>query len=112
MKATKTHPELVSSIGLCNFDAEHTEEACKYILEKTGDVGLVSNQVQVCYPLSMSDEVGADIDIQFSLIDSRPLQKMSAVCERYGIKLMTYGSFVSPAVVAKSTCLQAKQRAG
>lgn len=48
VKATKTHPELVSTIGLCNFDAEHTEEACKYILEKTGEVGLVSNQVQVC----------------------------------------------------------------
>lgn len=77
VKVTKTHPELVSTIGLCNFDAEHTEEACKYVLEKTGEVGLVSNQVQ------------------FSLIDSRPLQKMSAVCGKYGVKLLTYGSFVS-----------------
>lgn len=48
VKATQTHPELVSTIGLCNFDAEHTKEACEYVLNKTGDVGLVSNQVQVC----------------------------------------------------------------
>lgn len=48
VKATQSHPELVSTIGLCNFDAEHTEEACKYLLEKTGQVGIVSNQVQVC----------------------------------------------------------------
>lgn len=52
VKATKTHPELVSAIGLCNFDAEHTEEACKYVLEKTGGVGIVSNQVQVWCCLS------------------------------------------------------------
>lgn len=50
VKATKTHPQLVSAIGLCNFDARHTEEACKYILEKTGEVGLVSNQVQASLP--------------------------------------------------------------
>lgn len=47
VKATKTHPQLVSAIGLCNFDSEHTEEACKYILDKIGEIGLVSNQVQV-----------------------------------------------------------------
>lgn len=39
-------PQLVSAIGLCNFDAAHTVEACEYILERTGSVGLVSNQVQ------------------------------------------------------------------
>lgn len=44
---TKSHPELVSSIGLCNFDSKHTIEACEYLLEKTGEVGIVSNQVQV-----------------------------------------------------------------
>ncbi|PSR73350.1 NADP-dependent oxidoreductase domain-containing protein, partial [Coniella lustricola] len=47
VRATKTHPHLVAAIGLCNFDAEHTEEACRYILDKTSEVGLVSNQVQV-----------------------------------------------------------------
>ncbi|KAG6362115.1 hypothetical protein INS49_010344 [Diaporthe citri] len=82
VRITQTHPELVSAIGLCNFDARHTEEACKYLVEKTGLVGLVSNQVQ------------------FSLVDSRPLQHVSAVCEKYGVKLLTYGSlcggFISP----------------
>ncbi|KAF3764080.1 oxidoreductase [Cryphonectria parasitica EP155] len=72
---TKSHPELVSAIGLCNFDSEYTQEACEYLLSKTGSVGIVSNQVQ------------------FSLFDSRPLQKMCAVCERYNLKLLTYGSF-------------------
>lgn len=47
MRITHAHPELVSSIGLCKFDTQHTEEACKHLVEKTGAVGLVSNQVQV-----------------------------------------------------------------
>lgn len=44
---TKSHPELLSTVGLCNFDAEHTEEICKYLIDRTGEVGIVSNQVQV-----------------------------------------------------------------
>jgi len=44
---TKTHPELVSTIGLCNFDSAHVQEACDYLIEKNGAVGLVSNQIQV-----------------------------------------------------------------
>ncbi|KAI0452643.1 putative aryl-alcohol dehydrogenase [Xylaria acuta] len=72
---TKTHPELVSTIGLCNFDSMHVREACEYLLSKTGAVGLVSNQ------------------IQFSVVDSRPLQKMCAVSAKYGLQLLTYGSF-------------------
>ncbi|EEQ34582.1 aldo/keto reductase/Endoribonuclease L-PSP [Microsporum canis CBS 113480] len=71
---THSHPELVSSIGLCNFDVEHTEEVCKYLLDKTGQVGITSNQVQ------------------FSLIDTRPLRGMTQTCEKYGLKLLTYGS--------------------
>ncbi|PFH56970.1 hypothetical protein XA68_15690 [Ophiocordyceps unilateralis] len=51
---TESHPHLVSAIGLCNFDAVHTQ--------------------------------------QFSLIDSRPLVKMVPVCQKYGLKLLTYGS--------------------
>ncbi|KAJ8122350.1 hypothetical protein ONZ43_g1432 [Nemania bipapillata] len=73
---TKTHPELVATIGLCNFDSAHTEEACEYLLSKTGAVGIVSNQ------------------IQFSVVDSRPLQKMCAVSAKYDLELLTYGSFV------------------
>ncbi|RMZ09133.1 hypothetical protein D0864_01570 [Hortaea werneckii] len=80
----RRQPQLVSAIGLCNFDAAHTAEACEYILERTGSVGLVSNQVQA----------------GFSLLDSRPLHDMYAVCQRYGLKLLTYGSlcggFLSP----------------
>ncbi|GAW21159.1 hypothetical protein ANO14919_106760 [Xylariales sp. No.14919] len=72
---TKTHPELVSVIGLCNFDSAHVEEACEYLLSKTGAVGIVSNQ------------------IQFSVIDSRPLQRMCTVSKKYDLKLLTYGSF-------------------
>ncbi|KAI1340704.1 aldo-keto reductase [Xylariaceae sp. FL0016] len=72
---SKEKPELVKSIGLCNFDSEHVQEACEYILEKIGHVGLVSNQVQ------------------FSLLDSRPLHKMTDTCAKYGLKLLTYGTF-------------------
>ncbi|KAI7239053.1 hypothetical protein KC330_g2175 [Hortaea werneckii] len=42
----RRQPQLVSAVGLCNFDAAHTMEACEYMLEKTGSIGLVSNQVQ------------------------------------------------------------------
>ncbi|KAI1387990.1 aldo/keto reductase [Hypoxylon trugodes] len=75
LRISKSHPELVSSIGLCNFDAEHVAESCEYLIAKTGAVGIVSNQVQ------------------FSLVDARPLRKMVSVCEKYGLKLLTYGSF-------------------
>jgi diketogulonate reductase-like aldo/keto reductase len=47
---TKSNPELLSAVGLCNFDAQHTEEICKYLIDKTGEVGIVSNQVQVGQP--------------------------------------------------------------
>ncbi|KAI0894598.1 aldo/keto reductase [Annulohypoxylon nitens] len=75
IRITKLHPELVTTIGLCNFDSKHTEECCEYLIAKTGEVSIVSNQVQ------------------FSLVDARPLQKMVHVCEKYGLKLLTYGSF-------------------
>ncbi|KAK4688782.1 hypothetical protein P7C73_g1318, partial [Tremellales sp. Uapishka_1] len=72
---THIRPDLVATIGLCNFDAKRTEEVCKYMLQETGEVGVVSNQVQ------------------FSLIDSRPIFGMAQVCEKYQIRLLTYGSF-------------------
>jgi diketogulonate reductase-like aldo/keto reductase len=46
---TKSRPDLVSAIGLCNFDSEHTKEVCEYLQEKLGRVGIVSNQIQVRY---------------------------------------------------------------
>ncbi|KAK0431357.1 aldo-keto reductase [Armillaria borealis] len=101
---TKSHPHLVSAIGLCNFDAEHTQEACEYLIAKTGNVGVVSNQVQ------------------YSLIDSRPKIKMASVCQQYGIRLLTYGSFCggflsekwlgvkSPDVYSEAVALTPSQR--
>ncbi|KAL1633950.1 hypothetical protein SLS56_002541 [Neofusicoccum ribis] len=58
----------VSNLGLCNFDTEHME-----IVLREG-IDIKTNQVQ------------------FSLIDSRPIFKMAAVCEKYGVKLLTYGT--------------------
>ncbi|OJD36543.1 aldo keto reductase [Diplodia corticola] len=58
----------VSNLGLCNFDTEHME-----IVLREG-VRIQTNQVQ------------------FSIIDSRPTVKMAAVCESYGVKLLTYGT--------------------
>jgi len=101
---TETNPELVSEIGLINFDSATTERICKHMLEKMGRVGVVSNQVQ------------------FSLIDSRPLYGLSQVCEKYGLKLMTYGSYSggflserwldkqSPHLYARDTPLTPSQR--
>ncbi|KAH9940483.1 aldo/keto reductase [Epithele typhae] len=60
----------ISMIGLCNFDSERMDEICG-----TLDPGaIVSNQVQ------------------FSLIDVRPRYGMGAVCQRHGVKLLTYGT--------------------
>ncbi|KAJ6629814.1 NADP-dependent oxidoreductase domain-containing protein [Mycena sp. CBHHK59/15] len=60
---------LIAALGLCNFDTARTDEIC------TRFPGIiVSNQVQ------------------FSLIDTRPLSRMIAVCDKHGIKLLTYGT--------------------
>jgi len=61
---------VISAIGLCNFDAIRTDEICTQL----GPGAIVSNQVQ------------------FSIIDNRPLHGMSDVCERHGLKLLTYGT--------------------
>ncbi|KAG1831696.1 NADP-dependent oxidoreductase domain-containing protein [Suillus subluteus] len=61
---------LISAVGLCNFDAIRTDEICTQL----GPGFIVSNQVQ------------------FSLIDTRPLHGMADVCERHNVKLLTYGT--------------------
>ncbi|KAK7024718.1 Aldo/keto reductase [Favolaschia claudopus] len=61
---------LISAIGLCNFDTIRTDEICTQL----GPGVVVSNQ------------------IQFSLIDTRPLHGMTDVCARHGLKLLTYGT--------------------
>ncbi|KAI0730180.1 Aldo/keto reductase [Fomitopsis betulina] len=60
----------IVAIGLCNFDAIRTDEICTEL----GPGAIVSNQVQ------------------FSLIDTRPLHGMADVCERHNVKLLTYGT--------------------
>lgn len=55
VKITEVHPELVSAIGLCNFDSEHVEEICTYLLSKDGKVGIVSNQVQVSHTQTLGN---------------------------------------------------------
>ncbi|KAI6030084.1 NADP-dependent oxidoreductase domain-containing protein [Pisolithus marmoratus] len=64
------HEGLISAVGLCNFNTIRTDEICTQL----GPGFIVSNQVQ------------------FSLIDTRPLHGMADVCGRHGVKLLTYGT--------------------
>ncbi|KAF9649140.1 Aldo/keto reductase [Thelephora ganbajun] len=61
---------LISTLGLCNFDTIRTDEICTTL----GPRSIVSNQVQ------------------FSLIDTRPLHGMIDVCQKHDVKLLTYGT--------------------
>jgi aryl-alcohol dehydrogenase-like predicted oxidoreductase len=60
----------ICALGLCNFDSIRTDEICTQL----GPGVIVSNQVQ------------------FSLIDTRPLHGMIDVCEKHNLKLLTYGT--------------------
>ncbi|KAH9858398.1 Aldo/keto reductase [Lenzites betulinus] len=60
----------IGLIGLCNFDSQRTDEICQVL----GPGSIVSNQVQ------------------FSLVDIRPLFRMAAVCNKHDVKLLTYGT--------------------
>ena len=59
---------LIRHLGVTNFDTAHLR-----LIVESG-IGVVSNQV--CY----------------SLLDRRPQQRMAALCERYGIRLLAYGT--------------------
>jgi aryl-alcohol dehydrogenase-like predicted oxidoreductase len=61
----------IANIALTNFDTEHV----KLFVEREG-IPIASNQVQ------------------FSVVDSRPLRKMVPYCEAHGVKLLTYGSLM------------------
>ncbi|KAF9791300.1 NADP-dependent oxidoreductase domain-containing protein [Thelephora terrestris] len=61
---------LITALGLCNFDAIRMDEICTTL----GPDSIVSNQVQ------------------FSLIDTRPLHGMTDVCQKHNAKLLTYGT--------------------
>ncbi|KAF8659467.1 hypothetical protein AX16_001834 [Volvariella volvacea WC 439] len=61
---------LIAALGLCNFDSVRTDEICTQL----GPGVIVSNQVQ------------------FSIIDTRPLHGMADVCQRHGLKILAYGT--------------------
>ncbi|CAI0641792.1 unnamed protein product [Colletotrichum noveboracense] len=58
----------VGTLGLCNFDTHHMGNILSH------NIKIHSNQVQ------------------FSLIDSRPVVRMAEVCEKHNVKLLTYGT--------------------
>ncbi|KAI0665515.1 Aldo/keto reductase [Trametes maxima] len=59
----------IRNLGLCNFDTARADEVCTVL----GPGSIVSNQ------------------IQFSIIDVRPLHGMNDVCEKHDMKLLAYG---------------------
>ncbi|VDB88466.1 unnamed protein product [Peniophora sp. CBMAI 1063] len=61
---------LILNIGLVNFDSIRVDEICAQL----GPGAIATHQVQ------------------FSLIDTRPLHGMNDVCCRHGLKLLTYGT--------------------
>lgn len=67
----------VHQLGLCNFDTERMEEIVQ------AGIKIHTNQVQ------------------FSLIDSRPVFKMGAACEKHDIKLLTYGTLCGGFIAEK-----------
>jgi aryl-alcohol dehydrogenase-like predicted oxidoreductase len=58
----------VGKLGLCNFDTANMQIAIE------SGIKIHTNQVQ------------------FSLIDSRPVERMAAFCDEHGVKLLTYGT--------------------
>lgn len=67
----------VKMLGLCNFDTQRMLEALQ------AGIKVRTNQVQ------------------FSLIDSRPIFKMGAVCTEHNVKLLTYGTLCGGFVAEK-----------
>jgi len=75
LKALQTLGELkeeglISAVGLCNFDSVRTDEICTVL-----GPGIISTN-----------------QVQFSILDTRPLHGMNRVCTRHGLKLLTYGT--------------------
>lgn len=61
----------IRELGLTNFDTAHVVWMCDQL-----KLPIASNQVQ------------------FSLVDSRPLARMAPACEARGVKLLTYGTLL------------------
>ncbi|KAF8313302.1 Aldo/keto reductase [Cantharellus anzutake] len=60
----------IDALGLVNFDARRVDEICEFL----GEGEIITNQVQ------------------FSLVDTRPLHGMAVVCAKHRVKLLTYGT--------------------
>lgn len=67
----------VHQIGLCNFDTHHMEQVV------SAEIKVHTNQVQ------------------FSLIDCRPIFKMGAACRKHDVKLLTYGTLCGGFIAEK-----------
>ncbi|EGR46925.1 uncharacterized protein TRIREDRAFT_65067 [Trichoderma reesei QM6a] len=63
-----TEDARVEMVGLCNFDTKHLLDVVE------AGIQVLTNQVQ------------------FSLVDSRPILEMAVACETHNIKLLTYGT--------------------
>ncbi|PVG04149.1 Aldo/keto reductase [Serendipita vermifera] len=70
LRSTETYYTPIGGVGLVNFDSARVDEICTSV----GKGVVLTNQVQ------------------FSLIDIRPLYGMADVCKRHGVKLLTYGT--------------------
>ncbi|ORX38993.1 NADP-dependent oxidoreductase domain-containing protein [Kockovaella imperatae] len=76
VQISQRDPDLLRAVGLCNFDTKTMVEICEHLNKTIGqEAGIVSNQVQ------------------YSLIDHRPRFGMAQACIKYGVKLVTYGTF-------------------
>ncbi|KAF9076351.1 NADP-dependent oxidoreductase domain-containing protein [Rhodocollybia butyracea] len=60
----------IATLGLCNFDSIRTDEICTQL-----GPGVISST-----------------QVQFSLIDTRPLHGMADVCEKHNIRILCYGT--------------------
>ena len=77
---------LIHHLGVTNFDSTHLRMAC------ASGINLISNQV--CY----------------SLIDQRACSEMTEVCEKYGVKILAFGTlaggFLTQKWIGKTEPLQ------
>ncbi|CAH8306370.1 unnamed protein product [Eruca vesicaria subsp. sativa] len=83
----------IKTVALTNFDTERLEK----ILEN--GIPVVSNQVmfELHLPFFFSSckflcSCGYSLQVQHSIVDMRPQQRMAQLCELTGVKLITYGT--------------------
>eukprot|EP00808_Paulinella_micropora_P007819 g30712.t1 len=84
--ATLQEKGKIRLLGLTNFDTEHVKE----IIEEH-KIPIASNQVQ------------------FSLLDRRPLKAMTSLCKKHGCKLLAYGTLAGGMISKKYLGMSARQ---